>query len=98
MTSSSFSFKAPLAGAFVFLDFLCGKSNVRSGSALGDASRSARLTNKNKQQQKESYMSKDASEFLLEKVWSAIRPHVKDLPFRRLGDYTERVSPSNQNK
>jgi hypothetical protein len=38
-------------------------------------------------------MSKDASEFSLEKVWSAIKPHVEDLPFRRLGDYIQHVSP-----
>jgi hypothetical protein len=38
-------------------------------------------------------MSKDASEFSLEKVWSAIKPHVEDLPFKRLSDYTQHVSP-----
>ena len=38
-------------------------------------------------------MSKDASELSLENTWSAIKPHVERLPFRRLGDYIQHVSP-----
>jgi hypothetical protein len=44
-------------------------------------------------QTKGTIMNKDASEFSLEKIWSTIKPHAEDLPFKRLRNFTEHHSP-----